>query len=136
MVDEYVKTKDNQMYKYDKSLIKNAQKLRKEMTKEEKHLWYDFLKKLPIQVKRQKNIENYILDFYIPSVKIAIEIDGIQHTSEEGRIQDEKRDSILNSYGIRVLRFQNRDINNNFLSVADEILKVLGISYDELLKDR
>ncbi|MBQ8566706.1 MAG: DUF559 domain-containing protein [Clostridia bacterium] len=124
------------MYKYDKSLIKNAQKLRKEMTKEEKHLWYDFLKKLPIQVKRQKNIENYILDFYIPSVKIAIEIDGIQHTSEEGRIQDEKRDSILNSYGIRVLRFQNRDINNNFLSVADEILKVLGISYDELLKDR
>ena len=136
MVDEYVKTKDNQMYKYDKSLVKNAQKLRKEMTKEEKHLWYDFLKKLPIQVKRQKNIENYILDFYIPSLKIAIEIDGIQHTSEEGRIQDEKRDSILNSYGIRVLRFQNRDINNNFLSVADEILKVLGISYDELLKDR
>ena len=136
LVDEYVKTKDNQMYKYDKSLVKNAQKLRKEMTKEEKHLWYDFLKKLPIQVKRQKNIENYILDFYIPSLKIAIEIDGIQHTSEEGRIQDEKRDSILNSYGIRVLRFQNRDINNNFLSVADEILKVLGISYDELLKDR
>ena len=130
------KTKDNQMYKYDKSLVKNAQKLRKEMTKEEKHLWYDFLKKLPIQVKRQKNIENYILDFYIPSLKIAIEIDGIQHTSEEGRIQDEKRDSVLNSYGIRVLRFQNRDINNNFLSVADEILKVLGISYDELLKDR
>ena len=124
------------MYKYDKSLVKNAQKLRKEMTKEEKHLWYDFLKKLPIQVKRQKNIENYILDFYIPSLKIAIEIDGIQHTSEEGRIQDEKRDSVLNSYGIRVLRFQNRDINNNFLSVADEILKVLGISYDELLKDR
>ena len=130
------KTKDNQMYKYDKSLVKNAQKLRKEMTKEEKHLWYDFLKKLPIQVKRQKNIENYILDFYIPSVKIAIEIDGIQHTSEEGRIQDEKRDSVLNSYGIRVLRFQNRDINNNFLSVADEILNVLGIDYDELLKDR
>ena len=130
------KTKDNQMYKYDKNLVKNAQKLRKEMTKEEKHLWYDFLKKLPIQVKRQKNIENYILDFYIPSLKIAIEIDGIQHTSEEGRIQDEKRDSVLNSYGIRVLRFQNRDINNNFLSVADEILKVLGISYDELLKDR
>lgn len=117
-------------------LTPNAQSLRKQMTKQEKHLWYDFLKKLPIQVKRQKNIENYILDFYIPSVKIAIEIDGIQHTSEEGRIQDEKRDSILNSYGIRVLRFQNRDINNNFLSVADEILKVLGISYDELLKDR
>ena len=130
------KTKDNQMYKYDKSLVKNAQKLRKEMTKEEKHLWYDFLKKLPIQVKRQKNIENYILDFYIPTHKTAIEIDGIQHTSEEGRIQDEKRDMVLSSYGIKVLRFKNTDINNNFLSVADEILNVLGIDYDELLKDR
>ena len=124
------------MYKYDKSLVKNAQKLRKEMTKEEKHLWYDFLKKLPIQVKRQKNIENYILDFYIPTHKTAIEIDGIQHTSEEGRIQDEKRDMVLSSYGIKVLRFKNTDINNNFLSVADEILNVLGIDYDELLKDR
>ena len=130
------KTKDNQMYKYDKSLVKNAQILRKEMTKEEKHLWYDFLKKLPIQVKRQKNIENYILDFYIPTHKTAIEIDGIQHTSEEGRTQDEKRDMVLSSYGIKVLRFKNTDINNNFLSVADEILNVLGIDYDELLKDR
>ena len=130
------KTKDNQMYKYDKSLVKNAQILRKEMTKEEKHLWYDFLKKLPIQVKRQKNIENYILDFYIPTHKTAIEIDGIQHTSEEGRTQDEKRDMVLSLYGIKVLRFKNTDINNNFLSVADEILNVLGIDYDELLKDR
>ena len=130
------KTKDNQMYKYDKSLVKNAQILRKEMTKEEKHLWYDFLKKLPIQVKRQKNIENYILDFYIPTHKTAIEIDGIQHTSEEGRTQDEKRDMVLSSYGKKVLRFKNTDINNNFLSVADEILNVLGIDYDELLKDR
>ena len=124
------------MYKYDKSLVKNAQILRKEMTKEEKHLWYDFLKKLPIQVKRQKNIENYILDFYIPTHKTAIEIDGIQHTSEEGRTQDEKRDMVLSSYGIKVLRFKNSDINSNFLSVTDEILKVLGIDYGELLKGR
>ena len=108
----------------------------KEMTKEEKHLWYDFLKKLPVQVKRQKNIENYILDFYIPTHKTAIEIDGIQHTSEEGRTQDEKRDMVLSSYGIKVLRFKNSDINSNFLSVTDEILNVLGIDYGELLKGR
>ena len=124
------------MYKYNKSLVKNAQILRKEMTKEEKHLWYDFLKKLPVQVKRQKNIENYILDFYIPTHKTAIEIDGIQHTSEEGRTQDEKRDMVLSSYGIKVLRFKNSDINSNFLSVTDEILNVLGIDYGELLKGR
>ena len=124
------------MYKYDKSLVKNAQILRKEMTREEKHLWYDFLKKLPLQVKRQKNIENYILDFYIPKVKIAIEIDGIQHTSEEGRKQDEIRDTVLNSYGITVLRFKNSDINSNFLSITDEILRVIGIEYDELVRKK
>ena len=55
------------------------------MTAEERHLWYDFLKKLPIPVKRQKNIENYILDFYIPSAKLAIEIDGRQHKLAENR---------------------------------------------------
>ena len=124
------------MYKYDKSLVKNAQILRKEMTREEKHLWYDFLKKLPLQVKRQKNIENYILDFYIPKVKLAIELDGIQHTSEEGRKQDEKRDTVLNSYGITVLRFKNSDINSNFLAVTDEILKAIGIEHDELVSKK
>ena len=64
---------------YNKSLVKNAQNLRKNMTPEEKHLWYDFLKRLPLTVKRQQNLENYIVDFYIPSKKVVIEVDGIQH---------------------------------------------------------
>ena len=70
------------MYPYNKKLVANAQTLRKNMTSEERHLWYDFLKKLPMPVKRQKNIENYIVDFYIPQVKTVIEIDGIQHTAD------------------------------------------------------
>ena len=56
-------------YKYNKKLVTNAQELRKNMTPEEKHLWYDFLKKLPVTVNRQKNIGNYIVDFYIPSAQ-------------------------------------------------------------------
>ena len=65
-------------YKYNRKLVANAQKLRKNMTPEEKHLWYDFLKKLPVTVNRQKNIGNYIVDFYIPSARLVIELDGIQ----------------------------------------------------------
>ena len=70
------------MYPYNKKIVSNAQTLRKNLTSEERHLWYDFLKKLPMPVKRQKNIENYIVDFYIPQVKTVIEIDGIQHTAD------------------------------------------------------
>ena len=71
------------MFDYNKALKKNAQELRKEMTREEKQLWYNLLKRLPFDVKRQKTIHNFILDFYIPKLKIAIEIDGIQHLEEE-----------------------------------------------------
>lgn len=69
------------MIPYNKNLVKNAQELRKNMTPEEKHLWYDFLKKLPFNVRRQHNIENYIVDFYIAEKKAVIEVDGIQHTA-------------------------------------------------------
>ena len=58
----------------------NARTLRKEMTRQERHLWYDFLKNLPQTVHRQKMIGNFIVDFYIPSCKLVIELDGAQHT--------------------------------------------------------
>ena len=78
------------MIPYNKKLVSNAQTLRKNMTPEEKHLWYDFLKRLPFNVRRQHNIENHIVDFYIAEKKIVIEIDGIQHTSEENKKQMSK----------------------------------------------
>ena len=71
------------MIPYNKKLVQNARALRKNMTPEEKHLWYDLLKRLPLNVRRQHNIENYILDFYIAEKKIAIEIDGVQHSMRE-----------------------------------------------------
>ena len=80
------------MLPYKKSLVNVSQKLRREMTPQEKHLWYDFLKKLPVPVKRQKNFESYILDFYIAEYKIAIEVDGAQHLMEESVIYDKKRE--------------------------------------------
>ena len=114
-------------YSYNKNLVKNAQSLRKNMTPEEKHLWYDFLKDLPITVNRQKNIENFILDFFIAKNKIAIEIDGRQHTGEEEKKKDDIRDTQLKNLGITVLRYSNRSIRHNFDQVCDDILKHLNL---------
>ena len=79
------------MIPYNKKLVSNARTLRKNMTPEEKHLWYDFLKRLPYNVRRQHNIENYIVDFYIAENKIVIEVDGRQHLLPEHKEADEQR---------------------------------------------
>ncbi len=115
------------IYKYNKNLVPLAQNLRKNMTKEEKHLWYDFLKKLPLTVNRQKNIGNYIVDFFIAQKRIVIEIDGQGHGFEENIIKDKKRDEDFNNLGITVLRYMNNDINHRFNSVCQDILLHLGI---------
>ena len=119
-------------YKYNKNLVSNAQELRKNMTPEEKHLWYDFLKKLPVTAHRQKNIGNYIVDFYIPSARLVIEIDGIQHKEPHHLEADRKRDLDLKNLGNKVLRFSNFDVDNNFMFICRDILHVLGIPEDTL----
>ena len=102
-------------------LTANAQTLRSNMTKEERRLWYDCLKKLPVTVNRQKVFGKYILDFYCASAKIAIELDGSQHYEEEGREKDRERDKYLNERGITVLRYSNRDVNMHFRDVCEDI---------------
>jgi len=98
------------------------------MTKEERRLWYDFLKTLPITVHRQKVIGNYIVDFYIASAKIVIELDGSQHYEEKGIANDVIRDEYLTSLGFKVLRYSNLDINQRFESVCEDILKHIDTS--------
>ncbi len=120
------------MLPYNKKLVPNARQLRKNMTREEKHLWYDFLKRLPLTVKRQHNIENYIVDFYIAEKKIVIELDGLQHTQEENACADAKRDAALALWGIRVLRYANFDVNRHFDAVTADILKHLGLTYADM----
>ena len=106
-------------------LTENSQKLRKNMTKEERHLWYDFLKELPVNFNRQKVIGNYIVDFYCAKAKIVIELDGSQHYFDEGREKDLKRDRFLSSLGLTVLRYSNDDVNNSFESVCQDIFNNL-----------
>ena len=114
-------------YKYSKKLVGCAQHLRKSMTDEEKHLWYDFLKKLPITVNRQKNIGRYIVDFYIAAKKIVIELDGIQHGMPKNIEKDAERDAYLQKMGITVLRYRNIDINQKFDDVCRNILMHLNL---------
>ena len=106
------------MKKYNKELIYKAKKLRKSATKEENHLWYDYLRGYKEKFVRQKNIGNYILDFYCANKKLAIEIDGSQHYDETGSFYDKNRTKTINEYGISVLRFSNREINNQFEAVC------------------
>ena len=121
-------------YKYNPKLVASAQALRKNMTKEERHLWYDFLKRLPASVKRQKNIGNYIVDFFFEREKIAIELDGRQHGFEEHLEADCARDTELRALGIRVLRYTNAEVNQNFTGVCDDILKQANLHLEDLKK--
>ena len=106
---------------HNPKLSANARTLRKNMTKEERHLWYDFLKTLPVMVHRQKVIGSYIVDFYIAEAKLVIELDGWQHYEDAGRSADIKRDHDLQSLGLRVLRYSNADINYRFQNVCEDI---------------
>ncbi len=105
------------------NLTANAKELRKHMTKEEQHLWYDFLKSLPLTIHRQKVIGNYIVDFYCAKAKLVIELDGSQHYEASGQAADNIRDNDLRSLGLRVLRYSNLEINQNFDAVCADILQ-------------
>ncbi len=109
-----------------KELKTNAQNLRKNMTPEERHLWYDFLKKAyPVQFNRQKVIGSYIVDFYCDQAKLVVELDGSQHYEQRGQEHDAERTAFLESLGLKVLRFTNLDVQRNFQGVCEEIDKVV-----------
>ena len=104
---------------YNNKNINLAKNLRKLATPQEKHLWYDFLKDHPIKFSRQKAIGEYIVDFYCPSLKIAIEIDGNQHYSIDGLENDKHRAKEINKQGIQIIRITNNQIDKNFTWVCE-----------------
>ena len=106
---------------YNKSNIPFAKELRNNATKEENHLWYDFLSKYEVRFQRQKAIDNFIADFYCHKAKLVIEIDGSQHYTEEGRKKDGFRTEVLEGYELKVIRFTNWDIKTNFYGVCQYI---------------
>ena len=115
---------------HNPKLSGNSRRLRREMTKEERHLWYDFLKTLPITVHRQKILGSFIVDFYIASARIVIELDGSQHYEELGKSKDTERDAWLKNEGYQILRYSNADVNQRFLSVCQDIAEHLQLYTD------
>ena len=107
--------------KRNPKLTSNSKSLRKNMTKEERHLWYDYLRDLPVMVHRQKVIGAYIVDLYIAEKRLVIELDGSQHYDPRGRTADELRDAYMENIGIQVLRYSNEDINYRFADVCQDI---------------
>ena len=108
-------------YTHNKNIVPLAKDLRKNMTSEEKHLWYDCLRNYPIKFLRQKVIGNYITDFYCAKANLVIELDGYQHGFEAEAENDVKRTEYLESLGLTVVRIPNYQINNNFLWVCRHI---------------
>ncbi len=103
---------------HNKSLVKNAKELRNNATKEENHLWYDYLKDYPIRFMRQRPIGKYIADFYCSKAKLVIELDGSGHYTPEGREHDKIRTEFLEEYGVTVIRILNSEIERNFEGVC------------------
>ena len=111
--------------KHNTELTSNARTLRKNMTKEERHLWYDFLKMYPVRFLRQKVIDNYIVDFYCHSARLFIELDGSQHYEEKGLLKDKIRTSIIENRNITVVRIPNYEVDKDFDNVCRYIESVV-----------
>ena len=111
-----------------KELRKRSQNLRKQMTKEERHLWYDFLKTYPVQFKRQFSIGAYIVDFYCYKAGLVVELDGSQHCDPDMLIYDKRRTDFLNKQGLFVFRVSNLDVMRDFSGVCELI--------DRFVRDR
>lgn len=112
--------------KTDSSLLRHARDMRHQMTRQECHLWFDFLQSLPQTVRRQKVFGSYIVDFYIASHKLVIELDGSQHFDPAEQDYDARRDAYLRSLGLTVLRYANSDVDRNFRGVCEDILHHFG----------
>lgn len=107
--------------KHNAALTANAKTLRKNMTKEERHLWYDFLRQYPVRFLRQKVIDNYIVDFYCHDARLIIELDGSQHYEPSEQKKDSERTTHLESRNLEVIRIPNNEVSRNFRGVCEYI---------------
>ena len=121
--------------KHNKQLVPFAKKLRKEMTNEDRHLWYDFLRPHPVRFSRQKVLGKYIADFYSAEAKLVIELDGSQHYEDRNAEKDAERSAFLEGYGLTVIRIPNNEVSRNFRGVCEYIDTVVRQSISRKLDD-
>ena len=118
--------------KYNKQLVPFAKRLRREMTKEERHFWYDFLRSYPVRFFRQKVLGKYIADFYSAEAKLVIELDGSQHYEDGNMEKDTERTTFLEDYGLTVIRIPNNEVSRNFRGVCEYIDAAVKQSLSQL----
>ena len=118
--------------KHNKQLVPLAKQLRKEMTKEERHLWYDFLRTYPVRFSRQKVLGKYIADFYSAEARLLIELDGSQHFEDRNIEKDAARTSFPEGYGLTVIRIPNNEVDRNFREVCEYIDAIVKQSLSQL----
>ncbi len=124
--DQLLNLKDSDFYlPYNPALIPKAKELRKNMTSAEKKLWYGYLRTFKFTVLRQRPIDYFIVDFYCPTLKLVIEVDGESHCSNDGKDYDFQRSQRLEGYGIEVVRFTNQQILGDFERVCGEIQRLI-----------
>ena len=109
----------------DNKKLETARKLRREMTPHERKLWYLFLQKYPVKIYKQRIIDKYIVDFYCASARLVIELDGSQHYDTQGAVHDATRTAVLESYGLKVVRYSNREIDREFAAVCEQIDRLI-----------
>ena len=114
--------------KHNPALVQNARNLRKNMTLEERTLWYRYLRGHSAKFYRQRVIGNYIVDFYCAKAKLVVELDGSQHYENHGQEYDQIRTNYLKSLGLLVLRIPNTEVKKNLAGVCERI--------DQLLEER
>lgn len=105
----------------DKNLKPRSTELRTNATKQENRLWYDFLKRYNLHFYRQRIIGDFIVDFYCPKAKLVIEVDGSQHFEDDAVEYDKVRTEFLNALDLKVIRFTNKEVDENFDGVCQMI---------------
>ena len=118
---------------FNRKLTGRARELRHNMTRQEKHLWYDFLSNYPVKIYRQRSIDYFIADFYCSRAHLVIEIDSGQHYTEEELAYDKERTEAIEKHDLQVIRFTNREVDQRFEGVCraiDRTIKALMVKYD------
>lgn len=127
MIGQTQETAERGIFVKETTVVKNnkmlpvARRLRREMTLSEQHLWFRFLRSYPVKIYKQRIIESFVVDFYCADARLVIELDGSQHYTEQGKAYDEERSSIMEGYGVEVLRFTNLEVDREFDAVCERI---------------
>ena len=116
---------------YNRKMRERTRELRKNMTPQEKHLWYDYLKNYKVRFSRQKILGKYVADFYCAKANLVIELDGSQHYQEKELDYDKARTEYLSKFNIKVVRIPNNEVNKNF----DGVCRYIDMTVQQNLKN-